>query len=213
MVFREPINGLTHFLGILLSIAGLVLLVVFAAMRGTAWHVVSFSIFGASLVLLYTASTLYHWLPLQEKGQRILRRIDHMMIYVLIAGTYTPICLIPLRGAWGWGMFGVIWGLAIIGIVLKAFWLNAPRWVNTSFYLGMGWVAVVAFYPLVIAMELGALLWLLAGGVLYSVGAIIYAIKKPTLHRHFGFHEIFHIFVMLGSFSHFMLMWHYVLPY
>ncbi|MTI95370.1 MAG: hemolysin III family protein [Firmicutes bacterium] len=211
LALKDPISGLTHFVGALLAVAGLVLLVVFGYMEGTAWHVVSFAIFGASMILLYTASTLYHWLPLGEKGSAIMRRIDHMMIYVLIAGTYTPVCLVAIRGGWGWSLFGSIWGLAIAGIVLKIFWLDAPRWLATSFYLFMGWLAVVAFYPLIHSVPIGGIFWLVFGGILYSIGAVIYAVKKPNLHRHFGFHEIFHLFVMAGSFSHFLLMWRYIL--
>lgn len=208
---NDPISGLTHFIGALFSIAGLVLLVVFGALNGTAWHVVSFSIFGASLILLYTASTLYHWLPLQPKGREIMRRIDHMMIYVLIAGTYTPVCLVAIRGGWGWSLFGSIWGLALLGIVFKIWWMNAPRWLSTSFYVFMGWLAAIAFYPLVKAVSWGGLAWLIAGGVFYSVGAVIYGIKKPNITPNFGFHEIFHLFVMAGSLSHFFLMWRYIL--
>lgn len=209
---NDPISGLTHFIGALLSIAGLVLLVVFASLRGTAWHVVSFSIFGTSLILLYSASTLYHWLPLKPRNREILRKIDHMMIYVLIAGTYTPICLVPIRGAWGWSLFGSIWGLAILGIVLKAFWMNAPRWLYTFFYVFMGWLAAIAFFPLVQAISWRGVLWLVLGGVFYSIGAVIYGLKKPNFTKSFGFHELFHLFVMAGSLSHFILMWHYILP-
>jgi len=209
---NDPISGLTHFIGALFSVAGLVLLVVYGAKYGTAWHVVSFSIFGASLILLYSASTLYHWLPLKPPAREILRKIDHMMIYVLIAGTYTPICLIPIRGGWGWSLFGSIWGLAILGIILKIFWMNAPRWLYTSFYVFMGWLAVIAFYPLVIAISWSGLFWLVAGGVLYSLGAVIYGLKKPSITPNFGFHEIFHLFVMAGSLSHFILMWFFILP-
>lgn len=209
---NDPISGLTHFIGALLSIAGLVLLVVFAAIRGTAWHVVSFSIFGASLILLYSASTLYHWLPLKPENREILRKIDHMMIYVLIAGTYTPICLVPIRGAWGWSLFGSIWGLAVLGIIMKVFWMNAPRWLYTSFYVLMGWLAAIAFYPLVQAISWRGVFWLVAGGVLYSIGALIYGLKKPSFTPSFGFHELFHLFVMAGSISHFILMWRFVLP-
>jgi hemolysin III len=208
---NDPISGLTHFIGALFSIAGLVLLVVFAALRGTAWHVVSFSIFGASLILLYSASTLYHWLPLKPRGREVMRKVDHMMIYVLIAGTYTPICLVAIRGGWGWSLFGSIWGLAVLGIVFKIFWMNAPRWLYTSFYIFMGWLAVIAFYPLVQAVSWGGLFWLVAGGVLYSLGAVIYGLKKPNISPNFGFHEIFHLFVMAGSLSHFILMWRYIL--
>lgn len=208
---RDPVSGLTHLFGVLLSIAALVLLVCFSAFHATVWHVVSFSIFGASLILLYLASTLYHLLPLKERGIMVLRKIDHMMIFVLIAGTYTPICLVPLRGAWGWSLFGSIWGLAIAGIVMKIFWLNAPRWLYTSVYIAMGWMVIIAILPLIRSIPVSAFLWLAAGGVFYSVGAVIYAIKKPNIFKLFGFHEIFHLFVMAGSISHFWLMFRYVL--
>lgn len=209
---REPINGLTHLIGAALSIAALVLLVYFAAVKGTVWHVVSFSIFGASLILLYTSSTLYHWLPLSERGVRIFRRIDHIMIFILIAGTYTPICLVSLRGGWGWSVFGIVWGIAITGIVLKLFWLQAPRWFSTLIYLLMGWLVVIAILPLIHSVPIGGIAWLAIGGIFYSVGALIYGIKRPNIiPGWFGFHEIFHLLTMAGSFSHFWLMFRYVL--
>ena len=202
----DPVSGLTHFVGALLSVAALVLLVVFGSIYATAWHVVSFSIFGASLILLYAASSVYHLLPVSEGVRVVLRKIDHMMIFVLIAGTYTPICLVPLRGSWGWSLFGVIWGLAIAGVFMKIFWLHAPRWLYTAIYLGMGWIVAIAFYKILHTMDFMGVFWLVLGGVFYSVGAVIYGLKKPNFSKHFGFHEIFHIFVMLGSLSHFFLM-------
>lgn len=211
--FRDPVSGLTHLFGALLSIVALVLLVCYSVTRATPWHIVAFSIFGASLILLYTASSLYHLLPISEKGTAILRRIDHMMIFVLIAGTYTPICLVALRGAWGWSLLSIIWGIALGGIILKGFWFNIPRWVSTLIYTLMGWLVVIAFFPLVKAIPLGGFLWLVAGGLLYSIGALIYGIKWPNITSKFiGFHEIFHIFVLMGSFSHFWLMFRYILP-
>jgi hemolysin III len=155
---------------------------------------------------------MYHLLPLPPRGTTILRRIDHAMIFVLIAGTYTPICLIPLRGVLGWILFGVIWGIAIVGIFLALFWNNAPRWLSTLIYLIMGWLIVVAFYPLVQTIPLGGIIWLILGGLCYSVGAVIYALKLPNpVPGIFGFHEIWHIFVMAGGFCHFWAMFHYVL--
>ncbi len=211
MKVKDPLSGYSHLVGILLSITGLVLLVYYASVHGSVWHVVSFSIFGASLILLYTASTLYHLLLVPPKVTDILRNIDHMMIYVLIAGTYTPICLIPLRGIWGWSLFGSIWGIALLGIILKGVWRGAPRWLSTTFYIVMGWLVVIAFIPLMNSIPLPGIAWLVTGGILYSMGGIIYAIKKPNLFPGLGFHEIFHIFVMLGSFSHFWLMYRYIL--
>lgn len=208
---NEPVSGITHFIGALLAAAGLALLVIFAVIQGTVWHIVSFSIFGTSMILLYSASTLYHLLPLTEVGKATMRKVDHMMIYILIAGTYTPVCLVALRGPWGWSLFGSIWALAVAGMIMKIFWLNAPRWLYTSFYLFMGWLAAIAFYPLMQAVPGGAMFWLLAGGILYSIGGVIYAAKKPNFGTHFGFHELFHLFVMAGSFSHFWLMFRYIL--
>ncbi len=209
---RDPISGITHLVGFLLSITALVILVVYAATSGTSWHIVAFAIFGTSLILLYGASSLYHLLPLSPRGISILRKIDHIMIFILIAGTYTPVCLLPLRGAWGWSLFGVIWGIAIAGIFQSLFWINAPRWLSTLIYLIMGWLVIIAFYPLFQAIPLNGIIWFLLGGLFYSVGAIIYALKRPNpFPGVFGFHEIWHFFVMAGSFCHFWAMLNYVL--
>ncbi|HPW41040.1 MAG TPA: hemolysin III family protein [Bacillota bacterium] len=212
MKVRDPFSGFSHLAGAILSVAGLCLLIRYASMNGTVWHIVSFSIFGASLILLYTASSIYHLLSVSEKSTRVLRKIDHMMIYILIAGTYTPVCLIPLRGGWGWSLLISIWGIAMIGIILKVLWFNAPRWLYTLFYLLMGWLIVIAFVPLVRTMPIAAMLWLIAGGLLYTVGAVIYGTKWPKLKsKVFGFHEMFHIFVLYGSFCHFWMMFRYIL--
>ncbi|HQE66042.1 MAG TPA: hemolysin III family protein [Bacillota bacterium] len=212
MRVKDPFSGFSHLAGAIMSVAGLCLLVYYASMNGTVWHIVSFSIFGASLILLYTASSIYHLLSVSEKGTRVLRKIDHMMIYILIAGTYTPVCLIPLRGGWGWSLLISIWGIAMAGIILKVLWFNAPRWLYTLFYLLMGWLIVIAFVPLVRTMPIAAMLWLIAGGLLYTVGAIIYGTKWPKLKsKVFGFHEVFHVFVLYGSFCHFWMMFRYIL--
>jgi len=209
---KDPVSGFSHLLGAVLSAVGLAFLVHYAVTDGTVWHIVAFSIFGASLILLYTASSLYHLLVVSEKSSLILRKIDHMMIYVLIAGTYTPVCLIPLRGGWGWSILISIWGIAMAGIILKLLWFNAPRWLYTLFYLIMGWLIVIAFVPLLRTMPPAAILWLVAGGLLYTVGAIIYGTKWPRLKsKVFGFHEVFHMFVLYGSFCHFWMMYKYVL--
>ena len=212
MKVRDPFSGFSHLAGAILSVAGLCLLVRYASVNGTVRHIVSFSIFGASLILLYTASSIYHLLSVSEKSIRVLRKIDHMMIYILIAGTYTPVCLIPLRGGWGWSLLISIWSIAMAGIVLKVLWFNAPRWLYTLFYLLMGWLIVIAFVPLVRTMPIAAMLWLIAGGLLYTVGAIIYGTKWPKLKsKVFGFHEMFHVFVLYGSFCHFWMMFRYIL--
>jgi hemolysin III len=208
---RDPVSGLTHCIAAALAVLGTVLLIVRATGPALPWHIVAFSIFGGGMILLYTASTLYHWLPVGERGVRVLRRVDHSMIFFYIAATYTPICLIPLRGPWGWSIFGVIWGLAIGGIVMKVFWITAPRWLSTGIYLAMGWLVLVGIYPLVKAMSPASLVWLVAGGLVYSLGAVIYALKWPNpFPRHFGFHEIFHLFVIGGSACHYVVMYWYV---
>lgn len=209
---KDPVSGFSHLFGAVLSLAGLVLLVYYSAVNATPWHVVSFSIFGGSLILLYTMSTLYHLLTVSEKGNTILRKIDHMMIFVLIAGTYTPMCLIPLRGAWGYSLLGTIWGIAIVGIILKMLWFDAPRWLSTLFYAIMGWLVVIAFVPLCKTVPIRGIAWLAAGGILYSLGAIIYGTKWPDFNlRLIGFHEIFHFFVLSGSFCHYWLMFRYIM--
>ncbi|MFZ5587668.1 MAG: PAQR family membrane homeostasis protein TrhA [Thermodesulfobacteriota bacterium] len=209
---KEPFSAVSHLTGALLSAVGLALLVTLAALYASAWHVVGLSIYGSTMVLLYTSSGLYHALRLGERGTRVLRRLDHIMIYLLIAGTYTPLCLVPLRGAWGWSLIGSVWGVALMGVVLKVAWLEAPRWVSTLIYLVMGWAALAAIAPLVRAMPAGGLAWLGLGGLFYSAGAVIYALKRPDpWPGRFGFHEIWHLFVMAGSFCHFWLMLAYVL--
>ncbi len=208
---REPANAYTHLAAVLLSIPALVLLIHRSLLYGEAIHVIAFSIFGSSMILLYLASTLYHMLPLSEIGIRVLRTFDHIMIYILIAGTYTPITLIVLEGLFGWILFATIWSLALFGIVFKLLWFHAPTWVSLLIYLGMGWIAVI-FLP-VVWHELppGALAWIIAGGITYTIGAACYGFKWPNPSpKHFNFHAIWHIMVMAGSFCFFWLMYKYV---
>ncbi|MGI6544172.1 MAG: PAQR family membrane homeostasis protein TrhA [Limnochordia bacterium] len=208
---KDPISGYTHLGGMLLAMAGLVLLILKAVQLGTAWHVVSFTIFGGSMVLLYAASAFYHLLSLSPRGDYIMRRIDHMMIYLLIAGSYAPFCLVALRGAWGWSMFGFIWTTAIVGMVVNFFWTKAPRWLYTLLYAVMGWAVVIATRPLLQALPAGGFVWLLTGGLFYTVGAVIYAVKWPKLKPGvFGFHELWHLFVLAGTMSHFWAVYRYV---
>lgn len=209
---KDPVSSLTHFAGALLSVAGLVVLEILAIDRGTVWHVVSVTIFAASLIMLYTASGVYH--AVRAEGTplgRVLRTLDHSMIFVLIAGTYTPFCLLPLRGVWGWSLFGAIWGCALAGIIMKLVWLHAPRWLYTSFYVIMGWLVVVAAYPLVQRAPAAAVIWLLAGGIAYTLGAVLYATKWPKLWPGvFGFHEVWHLFVMAGSACHYLAVYYLI---
>lgn len=209
---KDPLSGLTHFIAALLAVVALTVLVVKASHEATVWHIVSYAIFGAGLILLYTASTLYHWIPGSKKVEDFLKRLDHMMIFVLIAASYTPVCLIPLRGTWGWSLLGIVWTIALMGILLKIYWLHAPRWFNALIYMAMGWLALVGIWPLTQTLQPAALIWLFAGGLFYTIGAIIYAIDKPNpWPTIFGSHEIFHVLTMLGSGAHFWLMYNYIM--
>jgi len=211
---REPVNALTHGLGVLLSVAGLVVLVVLS--DGEPWRTVAFAVYGASLVALYLASTLLHAVRATPPVLRRLRVLDHAAIFFLIAGTYTPIALVKIvavNPGWGWALFGAAWGFASLGVLFKLFWIDAPRWLSTALYVGLGWMSLVAIVPLLEALPWGGLAWLLVGGAFYSVGAVVYALQRPDpWPRVFGYHEIWHLFVLAGSASHFVLMVRYVLP-
>lgn len=199
---RDPVSCLTHLFGAVAALFCTVWMVHRAIPFGAA-YIVSFAVFGVSLIMLYTASAVYHMLRVRDGTLRILRRIDHTMIFFLIAGTYTPVCVIPLRGAWGWSILSVVWGLALLGLFMKIFWLHAPRALSTGIYLVMGWIVIVAFYPLSGAISAGTFTLLLLGGLAYTLGAVIYALKWPPLKTiRLGFHEIFHLFVLLGSAFH-----------
>jgi hemolysin III len=202
----ERANSLTHGLGTLLSVLALVLLVVLAALRGTARHVVGAALFGATLVLLYSMSTLYHALR-HPRAKRVFRILDHSAIYLLIAGTYTPFCLGTLRGGWGWSLFGVVWGLAVVGVVYKSVFTGRYRILSTGVYLAMGWMVVVAVVPLCRALPAGGLAWLLAGGCCYTLGVGFYAWIRLPYH-----HAIWHLFVLAGSLCHVVAVLAYVIP-
>jgi len=204
MLKEETINAVTHGLGAVLGAGGLVLLLALAALRGDAWYVVSCSIYGATLVLLFTSSTLYHSFR-RPRVKHVFRIIDHSSIYLLIAGTYTPFLLVSLRGRWGWSLFGVVWGLA--GIAFQVFFVHRFRLAQTLIYLVMGWLAVVAVKPLLTRVPRPGLLWLLAGGLFYSLGAVFYLWKKLPYH-----HGIWHLFVLAGSVCHYFAILFYVLP-
>jgi hemolysin III len=203
---EEVMNAVTHGIGTLLAVAGLVLLTVLAYLHGDIWHIVSFSIYGSTLVLLYLASTLYHSFT-NERVKRIFKILDHSAIYLLIAGTYTPFTLVPLHGVLGWTVFGVVWGLAIIGIVLKVFFAGRFKFVSTMCYLGMGWFIVVAIKPLIATVPALGMSWLFVGGLFYTLGSVFYLWKKIPYN-----HAIWHLFVLAGSVSHFIAVFFYVLP-
>jgi hemolysin III len=196
---REPFNGLSHLAGALLSLAGLLFLV--AISLGKPWHLAGFAIYGASLVALYAASTLYHSLPVCPRRVEQLLVLDHVAIYLLIAGTYTPLCLVPLRGPWGWSLLTVVWGIAVVGITLRLAWRTAPEWIP------------VVLYPLGRALAPSGIAWLFAGGVVYTAGAAIFASQRPRLWPGvFSSHELWHVFVLGGSACHFVVMLLFVAP-
>jgi len=203
---EELINSITHGAGLALSVAGLVVLVTLAALKGTVWHIVSCSVYGTTLVLLYSASTLYHSMR-SPRLKRFFRIIDHVSIYLLIAGTYTPFTLVNLRGGWGWTLFGLVWGLAALGILFKIFFVGRFPTASTAVYLLMGWLAVIAIKPLLTLVPSGGLLWLLAGGLAYSAGVVFYAWEKMPYN-----HAVWHVFVLTGSICHYFAVLFYVLP-
>ena len=203
---EEKININSHAIGLVLSLVASVLLLTHAYRHGNVWHVVSFGIFGASLMILYVASTCYHSAKKPELRRR-LRIIDHASIYVLIAGTYTPFTLVTLKGSTGWVIFGITWGLALTGIILKIFFTGKYKLISTLMYVFMGWVIVFAIKPLINNLAVEGLLWLFVGGIAYTIGAILYSIKKVKLN-----HAIFHVFVFIGSACHFVAVYFYVLP-
>jgi hemolysin III len=203
---EELANSITHGIGLALSIAGFVVLLVLAAVRGSAWHIVGCAIYGTTLICVYTASTLYHSIP-RPKFRRILKILDHSAIYLLIAGTYTPFLLVNLRGAWGWSLLGVVWGLAAAGIVFKVWFVDRFQFLSTAIYMAMGWLALIAVKPLLAAVPTAGFIWLVAGGLLYTVGVLFFAWKRVPYN-----HAIWHIFVMAGSICHFLAVLCSVVP-
>ncbi len=205
MYHGERLNTFTHLLGAVIALAGLVVLVVFASIKGDVWRIVSFSIYGTSLFLLYLFSTLYH----STKGsvKAVFKKLDHISIYLLIAGSYTPFVLVSLNGAWGWSLFGVIWGLAVIGILLDCFSSDERRIIQLFIYVLMGWIALIAIKPLIESLTMAGFLWLLGGGLFYSVGIVFYILDLKKYH----FHGIWHLFVLAGSTTHYFTIMYYVL--
>ena len=211
---KDPGSAITHFIGMLMAIFAVVPLLIKAAHEPSRIYIISIAIYAASLILLYAASTTYHTFDRSKKVNTILKKIDHMMISVLIAGSYTPICLLVLKGRTGIILLTIVWTFAIAGILIKAFWVYCPKWISSVLYIGMGWTCVLAFTQLLNTLSPAAFGWLLAGGIIYTVGGVIYALKLPIFnsrHKYFGSHEIFHLFVMAGSACHFVVMYAFVL--
>ena len=214
ITIREPGSAITHFIGMMLAVFAAMPLLAKAGMTGNSADVTAMMIFALSMVSLYGASTLYHSINVTGRVLKIFKKLDHMMIFVLIAGSYTPVCMIVLGGESGYKLLAAVWGIALAGILIKAFWVTCPKWFSSVIYIAMGWVCVFVFGELLATLPRAAFLWLLAGGLFYTVGGVIYALKCPIFnlkHKWFGSHEIFHVFVMLGSACHFIFMYHYVL--
>jgi len=209
---REPMSALTHFIAFVGAFLGLLVLLyisIYPAVKPL--HIITFSIFGLGMMMVYAASTIYHTLYLSENGIKRLKKIDHKMIFVFIASTYTPICLIALKGFWGWSLLAIIWVLAVIGILIKIYWIHAPRWFSSVIYVVAGWIALIYLLPIISTLGTVGSLWLFIGGGFYTLGAVIYAVGKPDpWPGFFGFHEVFHVFIMIGSAMHFWLMYEYV---
>jgi hemolysin III len=209
---KEITSALTHLGGAIFGLLALGLLLNAAIKAGSLLALISFLIFGLSMIFLYSTSCIYHFIDSsKKKAKLIMRKLDHIMIFVLIAGTYTPVCLLVLNKDLGYKLLALVWSITIIGAFIKIFWINAPRWISAGLYLGMGWLSVLVFMPLVESMPPGGIFWLVAGGLLYTVGGVIYGLKKPNIDKPwFGFHELFHLFVLAGTFCHFMMMYLHV---
>ena len=214
ITIREPGSALTHFIAMLLALCAAVPLLVPAAVHSGVKSLTAMTVFMISMVLLYAASTIYHSVNCSGRILRIFRKMDHMMIFVLIAGTYTPVCLLTLPKPSGLMLLAAVWGIALVGIFIKGFWITCPKWFSSVLYIAMGWSCLSVLGQLFSLLPLHAFLWLLAGGLIYTAGGIIYALRLPLFdarHPMFGLHEIFHLFVMAGSLLHFVAIAHYVI--
>ena len=213
ITIREPGSAITHFIAMMMAVFATVPLLIKAGIQSGQENLLAMAIFMGSMILLYGASATYHSVDLTGRSLRIFRKLDHMMIFVLIAGSYTPVCLIVLGGKLGYTLLALVWGIAAVGMLVKACWITCPKWFSSIIYIAMGWVCVLVFGPLLNTLSTPAFLWLLAGGIIYTVGGVMYALKLPVFnskHKSFGSHEVFHLFVMGGSICHFIFMYLYV---
>ena len=211
---KDPGSAITHFIGMLMAIFAAFPLLIKAAHEPSRIYLISLAIYAVSLIFLYAASTTYHTFDLSERVNTILKKIDHMMIFVLIAGSYTPVCLLAIPGTTGYILLAVVWIIALHGMGFKYLWVYCPKWISSVLYIALGWACVFAFPQLLNTLSTGCFLWLLAGGLIYTIGGVIYALKLSAFenrHINFGCHEIFHLFVMAGSFCHYIVMYVYLL--
>lgn len=215
--FKDQGSAITHLIAFIMAFEGTFFLIGRAARTGEAVKVISTAVFMVSMVLLYAASTCYHTFDINDRVNKVLKKLDHAMIFILIAGTYTPVCLLGIKGSVGTALLALVWTVGILGIIFKMFWVTCPKWLSSVIYILMGWLCVFAFKPIITNVSRGAFLWLLIGGIIYTVGGVCYAIKTKKVlafnerHKNFGTHEIFHIFVMLGSVCHFVLVYVYLI--
>ena len=212
---KDPGSALTHFIAMILALCAASPLLIKAAQEPGSSHVLALTVFITSMILLYAASTIYHTLDISPKINRMLRKADHMMIFILIAGTYTPVCMLVLGDRTGWLLLALVWGIAAVGILINALWITCPKWFSSVLYIAMGWLCVFAVVPIVNALSPAGFGWLLVGGIIYTAGGVLYALKLPLFnarHKVFGTHEIFHVFVMAGSVCHYVLMYFFVMP-
>jgi len=208
---KEPVNTWTHFISFVAAIVGLIILIILC--RNSLSKLITMTIYGMSLILLYGASSLYHWVRTTPQKELLLKKIDHIAIYFLIAGSYTPVFYYGLEGAWRWAMLISVWSLALLGMALKIWFIHAPRYVSSAFYVSLGWIALVPFLQLIKHLPVGAIILMAVGGVLYTMGAVIYATKIfDFFPKRFGFHEIFHLFIAAGSVVHFIMILMYIVP-
>lgn len=208
---REPMSGFSHFIGTILAVAGLGALLAQASSPFRPWHFAGYAVFGTAMIMLYAASTLFHWLPLSEQGVLRLRKLDHIMIFLFIAATYTPFCLVPFRGAFGWTVLACIWVIAALGAVFKMYWVHVPKSLCVTLYLFAGWFSLVGIGPIFRVLQPRAIFWLFAGGAFYCIGALFYLLDRHSERpSSFGYHDVFHVFVMLGSSAHFWVIHHYI---
>ncbi len=213
ITIREPGSAITHFIGMMMAIFASTPLLIKAAVHSDQTVFIAMVVFMCSMIALYGASAVYHSVTVKDRILRVFRKLDHMMIFVLIAGSYTPVCLIVLGGKLGFTLLAVVWGIALLGMTVKACWITCPKWFSSVIYIAMGWVCLAVFGQLWNSLPHSAFLWLLAGGIIYTAGGVIYALKLPLFnskHKNFGSHEVFHLFVMGGSICHFIFMYLYV---
>ena len=214
ITIREPGSAITHFIGMMMALVAATPLLVKAAVGSDSTAFIAMTVFIGSMVALYGASALYHSVTVKDNILKVFRKLDHMMIFVLIAGSYTPVCLVVLGNRLGYTLLATVWGIALVGMIIHVCWITCPKWFSSLIYIAMGWVCLGVFGTLWSTLSRGAFLWLLAGGIIYTIGGVIYALKLPIFnakHRHFGSHEVFHLFVMGGSICHFIFMYLYVI--